>query len=117
MTAYIYKVSLGLAAKGYPLDIQIYLPDTCKSPWREFRAFLQAMSNRYGQGHFRWGIPNKRYKYMDRAFKELETYRRTGNIENLINTANYCMLEAQCPQNPKQHFNAYAKSATRKDTK
>lgn len=80
---------------------------------KQFGCFLQAMMDRFVQGHFRYGAPHRRKKYLTRLKKELEAYDETGNVEHLMNIANYCYLESECPEHPKSNFDAYAASATR----
>lgn len=80
---------------------------------RELHSFLQLQANRFVQGHYRYGHPKKSKRYMTRIGLELKAYRETGNIENLANIAVYAGLEFQCPENKKQHFDAFADSATR----
>lgn len=76
--------------------------------------FMQRMSNRLAQGSARYGNkPLRDKRYMARIFKELEMYKKTGNMENLINISNYCWLESEAPQNKKFNFDPYAFSATR----
>ena len=79
----------------------------------EFRLFVQGMANRLILGNLRYGAANKKQKYLDRLAKELKVYKQTGNMENLINIANYAHLESYAPQNKKFHFDPTAKSATR----
>lgn len=65
------------------------------------------------QGHVRYGAPDRRKKYMTRLFLELKAYKKTGNVEQLYNIANYCILESIAPENKKFHFYALADSVTR----
>lgn len=51
---------------------------------------------------------------MSRLAKELAAYKKTGNMEQLINIANYAILEAMAPENPRFHFDAGVDSVTRK---
>lgn len=78
-----------------------------------FRDFVQKMANRLAQGHCRYGPPDNRKQYLDRLVLEVKAYRRNGNIEHLINAANYAHLEAYAPQHPKSHYNPSVLSATR----
>lgn len=82
---------------------------------QEFFSFIQAMTNRIIQGHLRYGPANRRQKYLTRLEGELKMYKKTGNMEHLINIANYCHLESYAPEHPKFHFDNLAKSATRID--
>lgn len=80
---------------------------------QEVRSFLQLVVNRIVQGHYRYGPPRKSRKYRKRMRLELGEYDRTGNFENLLNSAVYHWLESMAPQNKKFHFDNTADSATR----
>jgi len=80
---------------------------------RAFKEFVQGMANRIAQGHARYGHPDKRKRYMTRAKMELAAYVKTGNVEHLINTANYCFLEQLEPENKKFHHDSFVDSVTR----
>lgn len=71
------------------------------------------MANRILQGHARYGLPDKKAKYLTRLGLELAAYKKTGNAEHLFNVANYAVLEAEAPEHPKFHFDPLAISATR----
>lgn len=71
------------------------------------------MANRLAVGEFRYGSPNRRQKYMSRLEKELEAYKESGNREQLINIANYAILESIAPEHPQAHFDNTVASATR----
>ena len=80
----------------------------------EFRAFLQAMTNRRVVGAMRYGDrPKSRQKYMTRLWKEFRAYRKTGNIEHLLNVGVYAFLESVAPEHKAQRWDAAAESATR----
>ena len=92
-------------------------PESIKLPSREtveFNFFLQLMTNRLAVGHLRYGRAQRSQHYLTRLKKELKTYIKEGNMEQLINIANYCFLESIAPENGKFHFDPYRKSATRK---
>jgi len=80
-----------------------------------FHDFIQQMADRIMQGHFRYGNPNRRKNYVKRIELELKAYKENGNMEHLINIANYCHLETCEPWNKKFHFDSLAKSATRSE--
>jgi len=96
------------------MEMTIHWPEqlTIPNQWA-FRLFVQGMANRLIQGHCRYGAPRKTQRYMDRLEKEVKMYRITGNMEHLINIANYCHLESVEPQNPRFHYDPAAPSATR----
>jgi len=58
---------------------------------------------RYGRLH---GQGKPQYDRITSAIKRLEKYKETGNIENLVDTANMCLLEFEEGIHPKKHFNA-----------
>lgn len=94
-----------------------------------WRAFLQAMTNRMLQGGLRYGKPDKRQNYLSRLEKEWEVYsgaycavvnrdieppfKYEGNFEQLLNIAVYCWLESEAPQHPRFHFDNNVGSVTR----
>jgi hypothetical protein len=71
------------------------------------------MAFRIIQGYCRYGGPDKSRNYMTRMIMEVKSYKRTGNMENLLNIANYCYLETLAPENSKFHYDNTADSATR----
>jgi hypothetical protein len=81
---------------------------------RQFKEFLQMITNRRAVGELRYGAPKAIQNYMTRMEKEMKAYRKTGNQEQLINIAVYCFLESVTPENPKFHFDNTAESVTRK---
>jgi hypothetical protein len=78
-----------------------------------FKAFLQGMTNRRFVGALRYGLTKKRTKFLTRMKMEVAAYERTGNMEQLLNIANYCYLEAYAPENPKFHWDPKVDSVTR----
>lgn len=78
--------------------------------------FLQLLTNRRVLGALRYGDkPTKKQRYMSRMQKELDAYKETGNMENLLNIAVYCWLESEAPENKKFHFNPSIDSVTRRE--
>lgn len=47
---------------------------------------------------------NHRYMLIEDAIRRLEAYQKDGNVENLLDVANLCMIEYVAPSNPKAHF-------------
>jgi hypothetical protein len=78
-----------------------------------FMMFVQRMANRVVQGWSRYGQPNRRQRYSARMRKELDSYDADGNMEHLLNIANYCWLESEKPWNEKFHFDNSVDSVTR----
>ncbi len=79
----------------------------------EFKFFLQLIANRRAVGGLRYGKIGKGKKYMTRLHKEFQSYKKTGNIEQLINIAVYAFLESYEPENKKFHFDNTVDSVTR----
>ncbi len=99
------------------MTIELQVPDSIAMDPRtliEFRAFLQALVNRFCVGSLRYGDrPDRRQCYLTGLAKELRAYRSDGNAEQLMNIAVYAFLESAAPENKKLHWNAAAPSVTR----
>jgi hypothetical protein len=82
---------------------------------RAFALFAQRMANRLIVGIFRYdkGRPLRQAKYHTRLKAEVKAYGETGNLENLVNAANYCFLESVAPENKRAHWKAEHVSVTR----
>jgi hypothetical protein len=52
-----------------------------------------------------------KHYFIEAAYDKLSLYQRTGNIEHLVDLANYCMLEKCFGNHPKKHFRAQDDSA------
>lgn len=86
-----------------------------KEVTEKFIGFLQMMSNRRGFGAARYGDrPVKTQGYMTKLEKEFKSYKKEGNMEQLLNVAVYAFLESFAPENKKFHFDPYRESVTRK---
>jgi hypothetical protein len=95
---------------------EIYFPDSLKTDERstkEFKRWLQSMANRFCVGDVRYGTPKASKKYLTRLRLELAAYKKTGNVEHLMNGSVYCFLEALAPERGSAHHDAKAASATR----
>lgn len=99
------------------MTITLHIPDAInlQQHTEEYRAYLQAMLNRVLVGELRYGIPDRRKRYMRRMALELKAYRKVGNFENLLNLCNYAYLESIAPENRKLYFDPAAASATRNE--
>lgn len=94
--------------------IQVFWSEKLRLPFKEdFAAFLNYMSKRIAGGAARYGPPDREKKYMTRLALELKAYRKTGNMEHLINVANYAWLESVAPENKRFHFDNMVDSVTR----
>ena len=72
--------------------------------------FDELRRNRMVMGAFRYGRlsnPDKwKYNFIEGLRKKLWAYVDTGNTENLVDAANYLMLEFMQPSHPNAHFRA-----------
>ena len=78
-----------------------------------FQDFVTRMSKRLAAGRAQYGPPDARQRYLSRMKLEVKAYQRTGNMEHLINIANYAHLEAFAPENKKFHLDNGVESVTR----
>lgn len=92
------------------MTIELYLPDSIPLDHQtsvEFRYFLQAVVNRRVVGSLRYEPerrPTPKNRYMTRMKKEIDSYKRDGNFEQLLNIAVYAFLESAAPENKKLYF-------------
>lgn len=95
--------------------LKIWWPKVSLNKALGFGVFAQHMANRLLMGVFRYdkGRPTRKAKYLTRLQAEVDSYRATGNIEHLVNAANYCYLESIAPEHPTPHHDVSAKSVTR----
>lgn len=85
-------------------DVEIEgVPDT------EFCSeFVHGMFNRMAMSYYKYGEVSKAYP--DRVdaigslILRLERYQRDGNTEDLMDLANYAMIEFMRPRHPQAHF-------------
>lgn len=72
--------------------------------------FVQKMRNRIAMSHFKYGWMKDTYPEIGNAIaslkERLELYEKTGNLEYLIDVANFAMIETMYPRHPKAHFEA-----------
>lgn len=66
--------------------------------------FMQLMVNRLLFGWHRYGMPTPAQDYLRRLKEAIDRYEATGNLENLVDAANYCWLEFECPLHPQARF-------------
>lgn len=96
------------------MEIKLFWSDKIKGrDYKPIQEFFQKMSNRLIMGHVRYGSPKVEQKYMTRLGMEFKAYKKTGNMEQLINIANYCILESLAPENKKFCFDNTVDSVTR----
>jgi hypothetical protein len=84
----------------------------------KIEGFLQRMVNRLAFGYYRYGPPDPRQDYLSRLKRAVERYEETGNLEFLVDAANYCLLETAMPLHPNAHFKSTDSqgSAVKRDT-
>lgn len=70
--------------------------------------FSELMEARMRTSHYKYGDLDKSYPFPANAMASLEVrlqlYRDTGNVEWLIDVANFAMIEALYPAHPNAHF-------------
>ena len=85
------------------------LPELRKTEWSS--EFEQQMRNRLLLGAFRYkrlAAPNRpQWDRVSGVQKYLELYKKTGNIEHLVDAANGLMLEAVEGNHPNKHFSSH----------
>jgi len=100
-----------LASLGVPPTPIRRLPDLDTLRTTEWcPEFEQLCRNRLVMGAFRYGQfndPDKwKYDHIRGAEKKLAAYRDTGNLEHLVDVANYALLEFARPSHPQAYFRA-----------
>jgi hypothetical protein len=95
------------------MKIELFWSDHIKHLSATASDFFQKLANRAIQGHYRYGPPDKRKKYLTRLSMELKEYKKRGNCEQLYNIAVFCWLESLEPENKKFHFDPSVDSVTR----
>lgn len=77
-----------------------------KTQWNS--EFENLMRNRMVFGAFRYGTleenAGRRWDFLASINRRLDAYFETGNTENLVDVANYCLVEFTNPQHPDHHF-------------
>lgn len=71
--------------------------------------FVQLMKNRIVVSHYKYGWVSDTYPDLADAVASLEQrlklYKRTGNLEFLVDVGNFAMIEYMRPRHPNVHFN------------
>lgn len=78
-----------------------------------FGRMIQLMADRLYVGEVRYGHLRGARSYMQRLELEVGKYRETGNLEHLLNAANYCFLEFEHPSAAEAYLDETAESVTR----
>lgn len=75
-----------------------------------FVTFIQQMLNRMAMSHFKYGNMADKYPHNANALssgqKRVHLYQKTGNIEHLLDAANFFVIEALFPSHENAHFKA-----------
>lgn len=87
--------------------VAVYSPDF---GGEEVQAFIQGMFNRTGISYLKYGsihdnFPHKR-SGLENAMVRIDRYLETGNKEELMDAANYLLIEWLLPNHPNAHFRA-----------
>lgn len=89
-------------------NIQESLDELRKTEWSD--EFEQLMRNRLLVGCFRYGRmsdPNKgKYDHVESIRERLKLYEQSGNLEHLVDVANFSLVEFVHPRHPNAHFEA-----------
>lgn len=78
---------------------------------RKLREFFQRQCNRIAVGAYRHekgkdNFGHRSQDYITRLKKVVRRYEQTGNLELLVDAANYCALEFYNSNHPDQHYAA-----------
>ena len=72
--------------------------------------FVKGMMARMGVSFHKYGSFFDKFPEqatgLDQIEQRIQLYRESGNVEWLIDAANYCMIEAACPSHSNAHFRA-----------
>jgi hypothetical protein len=96
--------------------IELKWPDS--TPTTEFsKEFLQAMLDRVAHSYARYGAMKDAYPHKVDALKSaelrLDKYKETGNLEYVVDSANFNMIEFIHPRKVDAYWDARAKSPGR----
>jgi hypothetical protein len=76
----------------------------------QYMQCLQLMLNRMLVSHFKYGAMSNKYPdsahAVDSVAKRLQMYTETGNTENCLDAANFCIIEHVFPSHTDAHFRA-----------
>lgn len=72
--------------------------------------FVHKMRNRIVVSHYKYGWMKDTYPEIGDAIasleERLELYKKTGNLEHLIDVSNFAMIEYMRPRHKNAHFEA-----------
>lgn len=93
------------------MEFTIYLNDQAVQEDPDLKKYAEALkllANRMSVSHFKYG--NMRDKYptsaqaIDSMGPRLDAYMETGNTENLLDAANFAIIEHLFPSHGQAHF-------------
>lgn len=93
---------------------QIVLQGSLKMEFPVDPGFFQKQINRLIVGHYQYGENAARQDYLFKARQALSDYVETGNLEFLVDAANYAMLEAHYPLLEDVYFQSTDKRSYRR---
>lgn len=103
-----WRRASGQPAEDYPRGDHPPLDELRATEWNP--QFIEMMRNRLVMGSFRYRLFRDPRKWTSDLLaglrKKLAAYEDTGNTENLVDIANYVLLEFTHPSHPKAHFRA-----------
>lgn len=78
--------------------------------------FLQCMVNAMCMSAFKYGDVTQKQsmKSLDRINDEIEAFKKDGNLEHLVNVANWAMIRFMYPCGNEQYAGTDSKESTRK---
>jgi hypothetical protein len=80
------------------------------SDMMKFLDGIKLMINRMVFSHYKYGNMGDKYphsaKSIDSADKRIAMYKESGNTENLLDAANFCVIEHVLPSHEMHHFKA-----------
>lgn len=98
-------------------QLQLWTSDKATISWSH--AFLQLMLNRLAFGYFRHqkgttrhDAPSRNKQYLPRLKQAIDTYEKTGNVEFLVDVANYAALEWEIEKDNRLQRNIDSHSRT-----
>lgn len=109
----LFMRNLWLWKAGLPEEPVYPTPKTTvakmKNWWCE--EFVQLQKNRRFVGCLRYGerdtVGSTKYNPLAEAHKRIDLYAADGNLEHLVDAANYCQIEFQYSTHPLKHFTSH----------
>jgi hypothetical protein len=77
---------------------------------------IKRMAERMSMSHFKYGNMGDHYPHsaipLTNGKKRIELYEKSGNTEDMLDAANFCIIEAIFPAHSKRHFRARGSGET-----